>query len=95
MSGVPKIEIKESANTLRALMNSQKQVLNYAKLQALYILKIGQVETVRPRAAVMGKGEATIHRWLRMYREGGINELLAERPKTGRPRKDSTAESVL
>ncbi len=35
----------------------------------------------------MGKGEATIHRWLRRYREGGIESLLSERKKTGRPKK--------
>jgi DNA-binding transcriptional ArsR family regulator len=89
MSGVTKVQIVESVETLRDLMSQQKTGLNYAKVQSLYLLKLGAVETVQHLAVVMGKGEATIHRWLRRYREGGIEFLLAERKKTGRPKKIS------
>jgi len=41
MSGRPQIEIKESVKELRVLLKQQKTALNHAKVQALYLLKIG------------------------------------------------------
>jgi hypothetical protein len=87
MSGVPKIEISESRETLKCLRKQQKTGLGFAKVQALYLLKIQAVETVRHLAMVLGRGEATIHRWLHLYKEGGVEKLLEEKPKTGRPKK--------
>jgi len=46
--------------------------------QSLYLLKIKAVETVRYLAILMGRGESTIHRWLKVYREKGIKGLLNE-----------------
>ncbi|GFE69716.1 transposase [Chroococcus sp. FPU101] len=40
MTGIPKIEIVETAEELRDLMKRQKSELGYAKVQALYLLKI-------------------------------------------------------
>ncbi|NJQ97687.1 MAG: IS630 family transposase [Hydrococcus sp. CSU_1_8] len=87
MTGVPKIEIVESAATLKGLMKQQKSSLGFTKIQALYLLKIKAVETIRHLAVVIGRGEATIHRWLHLYRKGGLEKLLEEHPKTGRPKK--------
>lgn len=35
MSGVPKVEITESVETLKSLMKQQKTALNHAKIQSL------------------------------------------------------------
>jgi len=78
MSGIPKIEIKESASELRELMKKQKTSFEFAKLQTLYLLKINAAETVRYVAVLIGRGESTIHRWLKVYREAGIQALLKE-----------------
>lgn len=78
MTGVPQIEIKESAEDLRELMKKQKSGLGFAKVQTLYLLKINAVETVRYLSLLMGRGESTIHRWLKVYRERGIKVLLKE-----------------
>ncbi len=59
MPVVPKIDIVESV-----VMKQQKSSLAYAKVQSLYFLKMGEVETVRHLAVLMGRGERTIHRWL-------------------------------
>ncbi|NER94268.1 MAG: helix-turn-helix domain-containing protein [Symploca sp. SIO1B1] len=59
---------------------------------SIYLLKIKQVETVRHLAVLMGKTERTIHRWLKLYREGGIEELLAERQSTGRSKLTSLGQ---
>ncbi len=68
-------------------MNQQKTVLGFAKIQSLYLWKISAVETIRHLAVLVGRTERTIYRWLEIYREEGIEELLKERRKTGRPQK--------
>jgi transposase len=87
MSGVSKIAIAETASSLKSLMKKQKNALSYAKVQALYLLKIKAVETIRYLAVMMGRSESTIHYWLQLYRDGGIEKLLEEPLKTGRPKK--------
>lgn len=87
MSGVPNIKIVESAEELKSEMKKQKTALNFAKVQALYLLRIQAVETVRYLAVIMGRAESTIHAWLQLYRQGGLEKLLEEHPKTGRPKK--------
>ena len=62
---VPKIDIVESVEDIKELMKHDKSSLAYAKVQSLYFLKMGEVETVRHLAVIMGRGERTIHRWLR------------------------------
>jgi transposase len=94
MSGVPKIEIKESVSELKSLMSKQKSSLGFAKVQTLYLWKIRAVETVRHLAILIGKGERTIHRWLRLYRQGGIEKLLEEHQPTGRPKKISVEQAA-
>jgi len=44
---------------------------------------------VREVSAVLGKSEATIHRWLSQYKEGGLENLLKNRQVFGRPKKFS------
>ena len=87
MSGVPKIEIAESVETLKSLMKKQKTALNHAKVQSLYLLKINVAETVRYLAVIMGRSESTMHYWLQLYKTGGMTKLLEEPPQTGRPKK--------
>ncbi|MGV2827550.1 hypothetical protein [Myxosarcina sp. GI1(2024)] len=87
MSGVPKIEIAESVEELKLLMKRQKTGLGYAKVQSLYLLKIKVVENVNYLAVIIGRGESTIHRWLQLYKTGGLSLLLEEPLKTGRPKK--------
>ncbi len=62
MSGVPKIEVTESVEELRELMKQQKSGLSYAKVQALYLWKIGAADTVRYIAVLVGREESTVHR---------------------------------
>ena len=87
MSGVPKIEIFESVETLKSLLKQQKTALNFAKVLAVYLIKIQAVETVRYLAVIIGRSETTIHYWLQLYRQGGLEKLLEEHPQTGRPKK--------
>jgi hypothetical protein len=52
-------------------MKQQKSSLAYAKVQFLYFLKMGELETVRHLAVLMGRGERTIHRFFNFYRDLG------------------------
>lgn len=88
MSGVTKLEIEESISELKNQMKQQKSSLNFVKLQTLYLWKIKAAETVRHLALLTGRKERTVHRWLKLYREGGITKLLEEKPRTGRPLKN-------
>jgi hypothetical protein len=87
MSGVSKVKITESVETLKSLMKQQKTALNHAKVQSLYLLKINVAETVRYLAVMMSRSESTIHYWLQLYKTGGMSKLLEEPPQTGRPKK--------
>ena len=59
-------------------MKKQKTGLGYAKVQALYLLKIKAVDTIRHLAVIIGRGESTVHRWLQTYKTGGLSLLLKE-----------------
>ena len=63
MSGVSKITIAESAESLKSLMKKQKTALSYAKLQALYLIKIQATETIRYLAVIVKvfKGFRLLH----------------------------------
>ena len=89
MSGRPHIKITESVDNLRETLKQQKRTLVYNKVQMLYLFQSKQVETVREVSAVLGKSEATIHRWLFQYKKGGLENLLKNRQVFGRPKKFS------
>ncbi|MEG5067558.1 helix-turn-helix domain-containing protein [Microcoleus sp. B3-A4] len=89
MSGRPHIKITESVENLGKILKQQKKILAYNKVQMLYLFQSKQVETVREVSTVLGKSEATIHRWLSQYRKGGRENLLKNRQVFGRPKKFS------
>ena len=95
MSGRPHITITESVEVLIEIRQQQKKILTYNKVQMLYLFQSKQVQTVREAASVLGKGEATIHRWLSQYKEGGIENLLKNRQLFGRPKKFSVEVAAL
>jgi transposase/DNA-binding transcriptional ArsR family regulator len=76
MPRVIKIEIAEEASTLKKLLVQQKDKRRFERVQALYLLKIQQVETVEHLAVIIGRGRRTISRWLSQYRSGGLAKML-------------------
>lgn len=85
MVGITKIEIKETTEELHHLLREQKTVSEKERIQALYLLKTQQVETVQNLAMILGRGRITLHRWLKLYRESGISGLLSQKKSSGRP----------
>ncbi len=86
MTGVVKINIAETASELKQLLKQQKEAFALVRIQALYLLKTQQVETVQHLAVVLGKSRVTVQRWLRQYRAGGIDRLLDVPPRPERPK---------
>lgn len=84
MSGVVKINITESAETLKALLAQQRTATSKERVQALYLLKTRQVETVQHLASVLGRNRVTVQKWLSRYRKGGQELMLAVGKSTGR-----------
>ena len=84
MAGVCKIEITETVPELKTLLNHQKTVSGFQKIQALYLFKIGQVATVKELAITLGVNRITGQRWLRQYRREGIPGLLQVKQSGGR-----------
>ena len=72
MSGVIRIEIRETTENLTTLMSKKKDFLRHEKLQVLYWLKTKTVDSVLSAAVQLGKHRTTIQRWLSSYRKGGI-----------------------
>jgi transposase-like protein len=76
MCGVVKIDITESVETLKTLLIQQKTAFGKERIQALYLLKSRQAETVQHLAVILGRNRVTVQRWLRQYRVGGLPKLL-------------------
>lgn len=85
MTGVTKVEIKESVEELHELLLKQKTASSRERIQALYLLKMGQVRTIQDTAVVVGRERVTVQRWMKTYTESGINGLLSINKSTGRP----------
>lgn len=86
MAGVYKLDIQQSEDELKQLLRVQKTAFSKERLHLLYLLKSKQAKTVQAAAAILGRHRATLQEWLKHYREGGIEELLKSRPRSGRPR---------
>lgn len=84
MTGRVKLNITESTETLKSLLKQQKTATGKERVQALYLLKTKQVETVQHLASVLGRNRVTVQRWLSRYRQGGLNYLLEVGKSTGR-----------
>ncbi|MBV8887000.1 MAG: IS630 family transposase [Chroococcidiopsidaceae cyanobacterium CP_BM_RX_35] len=84
MSGIVKIEITESPETLKMLLAQQKTATGKERVQALYLLKTQQVETVQHLAVVLGRHRFTLQRWLSQYRSGGMKKMLEVGKSIGR-----------
>lgn len=87
MPSVVKIEISESAETLKTLLKNAKTPQEKERLQTLYWLKTKTVTKVKQIAIMLGRNRVTIQKWLRKYRTGGLSFLLEEKQNLGgRPR---------
>jgi transposase len=87
MAGVLKITIEESVETLKALLDDQRDAVDRSKVQVLWWIKTGQSTSVNYLAQMSGYHRTTVSKWLSKYRKGGLEALLAVHPKPGRTPK--------
>ena len=85
MSGVLKIEMAESEETLRKLLAQLKSAQLAERVQVLYWLKTRQAESVGHLASLLGHHRTTVSRWLSQYHQGGLKALLDIKSSSGRP----------
>ena len=71
-----KIDIIESAEELKEILSRQTDIKLKQKVQALYWLKIGAVNTIENISILLGCHRTTVSRWFSTYRKLGIEGLL-------------------
>jgi len=84
MSGVTHIRIRESLEELEAHLRQQKNPRLKERIQALYLLKVGQLASVIEVAKALGRHRATVQRWLAAYRQDGLEAMLEFKTSPGR-----------
>ena len=87
------VVIGESIEELRKQLKAQKTGRGKEKMQMLYWLKKGEILSRNELAERLNHDNSTIYRWLKRYKEGGIERLLEEPVRPGRNR--SIPEEVI
>ncbi|MGK7923794.1 MAG: helix-turn-helix domain-containing protein [Spirulina sp.] len=60
----------------------------------MYWLKQGKVKTRKEIAELLGRDESTIYRWLRKYKQEGIEGLMREKKAKGQPKKIPDSKQI-
>lgn len=81
------VDIIESAAELKTLLSDQTNARLRDRVRALYLRKIGTVQTRRELAALLGCNQSTIYRWFCTYRSQGMSGLLQIKTSPGKPSK--------
>lgn len=86
MAGVTSIEVKESLEEIAEQLRQAKTSTAKERLQVLYWLKQDNAPSISTIATAVGKHRNTVQTWLSVYRDGGIEAMLAIKKATGRVR---------
>ncbi len=70
------IDIQESAEELKRIMNEQSRAKLRERLQILYWIKTGSCQTIQELADHLGRSKSAIVKWLGVYRTQGLSGLL-------------------
>jgi transposase len=71
-----KIKIIEEGAALKRQLQKETRGRQKERLQALYLLKTGQVQNATELPYLLGRSYSTLKNWLRIYRQRGLNGLL-------------------
>lgn len=77
------VEVTESQMQLEKAVKQAATGSQKERLQMLYWLKTGQVNSRLGLAQRLGRDQATITRWLKKYKERGLAGLLEVKPAPG------------
>ena len=73
--------IKESVSELKNLLGKQTTLKGEKRLKSLLSIKTGKFETRQQVADNVSVHIRTLERWLSNYKEGGIDQMLTDKPK--------------
>jgi len=76
-------QIKESEQELEQLERSLRGQALYDRVKMLRLLKTETYDSRRTLAPVLGYSERQLQRWWKMYKRGGLDALLDEKPVGG------------
>ncbi|MEH2371890.1 helix-turn-helix domain-containing protein [Nostoc sp.] len=78
------VEIKESQEELEKAVKHATTASSKERLQMLFWLKSGQLQSRQALAERLGRDQATITRWVRKYKDGGRDRLLEVKHAPGK-----------
>ena len=85
------VDIQESADELKRIMNEQSRAKLRERMQILYWIKMESCQTIQELADYLGRSSSAIAKWLMVYRTQGLNGLLQWNYHGGRRSKISEA----
>ena len=85
MANTVKVEIKETVGELKELIEQAADIRVKERLQVLYLLKSGQVRTLKSLSQILIKDTSTLYRWLRQYKAGGLAQMIELYEASGKP----------
>jgi len=68
-------EIRESEEELRKMLKKEKDARVYMRIKTIYLLKTMSKATVKKVAEKLDINENTVKKYIKLYREGGIENL--------------------
>jgi putative transposase len=77
--------IAESEEELRELEQQHRGKRTAVRIQALRLLRSGQVSSLRAVAPLVGYSYRQVQQWWYCYRDGGMEGLLHLKPHLGKP----------
>ncbi|MEG4854756.1 helix-turn-helix domain-containing protein [Microcoleus sp. B5-D4] len=84
MANKLQVQIQETVEELEHRLEGHATAVNKEKLLVLYWLATKKIQKRAELATMLKRDESTIYRWLRAYKQGGINELLSIKKAPGK-----------
>ncbi|MFL0102060.1 helix-turn-helix domain-containing protein [Tenacibaculum maritimum] len=77
MGRLTQIRIREDLDTLESYKQKVTNFKSSQKLKVLFLISSGGYKTLGPIASILSINYSTLHRWLKIYREKGIDYYLS------------------
>jgi len=77
-------EVTEEIIELKTLLKKEAKSWKKQRIQMLYLLKSKQVKTILELSAILAVNRNTIGRWIALYEDGRLTNLLEMRKPKGR-----------
>ncbi len=93
MANTLKLNITETREELKFFLDQQATSRGKERIQALYLIKIGEFNTLQDLADALERNPTTVYRWFQKYKQNGLNGLLEV--KRGQGRKTVIPKEVI